>query len=111
MHMLLWSIAFSCTYGTAVEACSCTFLCCQRPLHLEIQLELTASVTQAATRHKTAPTATAALGRTLMGALLLGSFRKEDENIQVGRAGWYLLPCGRGGDASDSLLDQHSTAL
>jgi molecular chaperone Hsp33 len=35
------------------------------------------------TRHKTAPTATAALGRTLLGAALLGAYRKEDEQIQI----------------------------
>ncbi|KAI8470549.1 MAG: heat shock protein Hsp33 [Monoraphidium minutum] len=40
-------------------------------------------VQEAATRHGTAPTATAALGRTLLGALLMGSFRKDDEAIQV----------------------------
>jgi hypothetical protein len=40
-------------------------------------------VADAARRHGTAPTATAALGRTLMGALLMGSFRKDDEAIQV----------------------------
>lgn len=40
-------------------------------------------VSEAARRHGTAPTATAALGRTLLGALLLGSFRKDDEAIQV----------------------------
>ncbi|KAF5841293.1 Hsp33 protein-domain-containing protein [Dunaliella salina] len=40
-------------------------------------------VTDAASRHKTAPTATAALGRALLGTLLMGSFRKEDEAIQV----------------------------
>jgi molecular chaperone Hsp33 len=39
---------------------------------------------QAATRHKTAPTATAALGRALLGTLLMSSFRKEDEVLQVG---------------------------
>jgi redox-regulated HSP33 family molecular chaperone len=35
------------------------------------------------TRHKMAPTATAALGRTLLGAALLGAFRKEEEQLQV----------------------------
>ncbi len=40
-------------------------------------------VSEAATRHRTAPTATAALGRALLGTLLLGSFRKEDEALQV----------------------------
>jgi molecular chaperone Hsp33 len=39
---------------------------------------------QAAARHKTAPTATAALGRTLIAAVLLGAYRKEGEQIQVG---------------------------
>jgi hypothetical protein len=39
---------------------------------------------QAMSRHKLAPTATAALGRTLLGAALLGAFRKEEEKIQVG---------------------------
>jgi redox-regulated HSP33 family molecular chaperone len=34
-------------------------------------------------RHKLAPTATAALGRTLLGATLLGAYRKEEEKIQV----------------------------
>lgn len=43
-------------------------------------------VAEAAARHKTAPTATAALGRTLMGCLLMGSFRKDDEAVQVGAA-------------------------
>lgn len=40
-------------------------------------------VAEAVARHKTAPTASAALGRTLLGALLLGSFRKDDEQIQI----------------------------
>jgi hypothetical protein len=47
----------------------------------------TGVVAEAARRHGTAPTATAALGRTLMGALLMGSFRKDDEAIQA-RPGW-----------------------
>jgi molecular chaperone Hsp33 len=34
-------------------------------------------------RHKMAPTATAALGRTLLGAALLGAYRKEEEQIQI----------------------------
>ncbi|KIZ01469.1 putative chaperonin [Monoraphidium neglectum] len=40
-------------------------------------------VADAKRRHSTAPTATAALGRTLMGALLMASFRKDDEAVQV----------------------------
>jgi molecular chaperone Hsp33 len=43
----------------------------------------TALVSEAARRHGTAPTATAALGRTLLGAALLGAFRKEEEQIQI----------------------------
>lgn len=40
-------------------------------------------VQEAMSRHKLAPTATAALGRTLLGAALLGAFRKEEEMIQI----------------------------
>lgn len=40
-------------------------------------------VAEAARRHKTAPTSTAALGRTLLGALLMGAFRKDRETIQI----------------------------
>ncbi|GLC33131.1 hypothetical protein PLESTB_000367000 [Pleodorina starrii] len=40
-------------------------------------------VAEAQRRHKLAPTATAALGRALLGALLMGSFRKEDEQVQI----------------------------
>ncbi|KAG2493784.1 hypothetical protein HYH03_008004 [Edaphochlamys debaryana] len=40
-------------------------------------------VAEAQHRHKLAPTATAALGRALLGALLMGSFRKEDEQVQI----------------------------
>ncbi|EFJ46221.1 hypothetical protein VOLCADRAFT_62890 [Volvox carteri f. nagariensis] len=40
-------------------------------------------VSEAQVRHKLAPTATAALGRSLLGALLMGSFRKEDEQVQI----------------------------
>lgn len=38
---------------------------------------------QACQRHKTAPTASAALGRALVGTLLLGSFKEEGEKTQV----------------------------
>lgn len=40
-------------------------------------------VQEACDRHKTAPTASAALGRALLGTLLLASFRAEGENTQV----------------------------
>eukprot|EP00199_Chlamydomonas_sp_CCMP681_P006711 CAMPEP_0119109012 /NCGR_PEP_ID=MMETSP1180-20130426/16775_1 /TAXON_ID=3052 ORGANISM="Chlamydomonas cf sp, Strain CCMP681" /NCGR_SAMPLE_ID=MMETSP1180 /ASSEMBLY_ACC=CAM_ASM_000741 /LENGTH=282 /DNA_ID=CAMNT_0007094705 /DNA_START=175 /DNA_END=1023 /DNA_ORIENTATION=+ len=43
----------------------------------------TSLVSEASTRHQTAPTASAALGRALMGTLLMGCFRKEDETLQV----------------------------
>lgn len=43
----------------------------------------TSLVRDAATRHRTAPTATAALGRSLMCALLLGTFKGDDETTQL----------------------------
>ena len=43
----------------------------------------TSLVRDAATRHRTAPTATAALGRSLMCSLLLGTFKGEDETTQL----------------------------
>ncbi len=43
----------------------------------------TALVAEAARRHRTAPLATAALGRGLMGAVLLGSLGKDDEQVQL----------------------------
>lgn len=41
-----------------------------------------------------APTATAALGRTLLGAVLIGAYRKEDEQIQVSKRSSYWLASG-----------------
>ena len=38
---------------------------------------------QACRRHRTSPTASAALGRALLGSLLLGCFRAEGEATQV----------------------------
>lgn len=43
----------------------------------------TALVADAQTRHATAPTATAALGRTVIGALLLASTLKRDERLSI----------------------------
>jgi molecular chaperone Hsp33 len=40
-------------------------------------------VAEAAERHDTAPTATAALGRALMGAVLLGAGAPDDERVQL----------------------------
>jgi len=46
-------------------------------------LVATGLVADAARRHGTAPTATAALGRTLMGAILLATGSKDDETLQI----------------------------
>jgi molecular chaperone Hsp33 len=43
----------------------------------------TALVAEAAARHGTGPTATAALGRALLGALLLGAGGKDGESVQL----------------------------
>ncbi len=43
----------------------------------------TALVAEAARRHQTSPVATIALGRALMGAVLLGSGAKHDETVQL----------------------------
>ncbi|GMH43645.1 hypothetical protein BSKO_11567 [Bryopsis sp. KO-2023] len=45
--------------------------------------DATGVVSDAARRHKTAPTSTAALGRLLAGTLLLGCFKKDNEQTQV----------------------------
>mmetsp|Transcript_14448 Transcript_14448/g.31295 ORF Transcript_14448/g.31295 Transcript_14448/m.31295 type:complete len:333 (+) Transcript_14448:52-1050(+) len=46
-------------------------------------VDATNLVSEAARRHKTAPTATAALGRLLIGTMLMSSFRKDDEMLQI----------------------------
>lgn len=40
-------------------------------------------VSEAHQRHKTTPTATAALGRALLGSLLMCCFRKDNETLQM----------------------------
>lgn len=40
-------------------------------------------VQEACTRHQTSPTASAALGRALLGTLLMGAFREQGEKTQV----------------------------
>lgn len=40
-------------------------------------------VQQACLRHRTSPTASAALGRALLGSLLMAAFREEGEKTQV----------------------------
>lgn len=51
----------------------------------------TALVREAARRHRTAPTATAALGRTLLAAILLGAEGDDDETVQLQLSGSGLL--------------------
>ncbi|KAG1675967.1 hypothetical protein FOA52_014211 [Chlamydomonas sp. UWO 241] len=46
-------------------------------------VDATELVAEACTRHGTAPTASAALGRALIGALLIGSFKEEDDVTQI----------------------------
>ena len=46
-------------------------------------VEATATVAEAARRHQTSPLASVALGRSLMGALLLASGSKEAESVQL----------------------------
>ena len=46
-------------------------------------LVATGLVADAATRHATAPTATAALGRALMGAVLIATSAQDDETLQL----------------------------
>lgn len=46
-------------------------------------LEATALVAEAAQRHQLGPLATQALGRVLMGAILLGASGKDDETVQL----------------------------
>lgn len=48
-------------------------------------VEGTRLVQEACSRHKSAPTASAALGRALLGTLLMGCFREEGEKTQVRR--------------------------
>jgi Hsp33 protein len=43
----------------------------------------TGLVSEAQKRHKTLPTATAALGRALLGSLLMCCFRKDNESLQI----------------------------
>lgn len=48
-----------------------------------IAIEGTRVVADAAARHKTAPTATAALGRGILSAGLLGAFKGDNETVQL----------------------------
>lgn len=48
-----------------------------------LAIDGTGLVSEGAERHKTAPTATAALGRALLGSLLMCCFRKDNESLQV----------------------------
>lgn len=57
--------------------CSCSLRAC------EFTQPLPWLPMQACERHKTSPTASAALGRALLGTLLMGAFRDEGERTQV----------------------------
>ena len=48
-----------------------------------LAIDGTRLVSEGAQRHKTAPTATAALGRALLGTLLMCCFRTDTESLQV----------------------------
>eukprot|EP00746_Dinoflagellata_sp_MGD_P017368 gnl/MRDRNA2_/MRDRNA2_139854_c0_seq1.p1 gnl/MRDRNA2_/MRDRNA2_139854_c0~~gnl/MRDRNA2_/MRDRNA2_139854_c0_seq1.p1 ORF type:complete len:420 (+),score=89.37 gnl/MRDRNA2_/MRDRNA2_139854_c0_seq1:104-1261(+) len=48
-----------------------------------VAIEGTSVVADATARHKTAPTATAALGRGILAAGLLGAFKGDNETVQV----------------------------
>ena len=48
-----------------------------------ISVTATKMVAEAQGRHKAAPTATAAIGRNLIASLLLGSFKGDEETVQV----------------------------
>lgn len=66
-------------------ACPCSLSANQEVAVLALDgLDL---VSEAQARHKTAPTATAALGRALLGSLLMGCFRKDNESLQITFAG------------------------
>ena len=54
-------------------------------------------VQEACRRHETSPTAGAALGRALLGTLLMAAFREEGEKTQVGVGVWVLGGVGAGG--------------
>jgi molecular chaperone Hsp33 len=48
-----------------------------------IAVTATKLVAEAQQRHKSAPTATAAIGRNLIASLLLGTFKGDDESVQL----------------------------
>ena len=48
-----------------------------------IAVTATKLVAEAQRRHKSAPTATAAIGRNLIASLLLGTFKGDDESVQL----------------------------
>ena len=58
-------------------------------------------VQEACRRHETSPTAGAALGRALLGTLLMAAFREEGEKTQVRCLGGEenVCVCGGGGGA------------
>lgn len=48
-----------------------------------LTIDATQLVAEAQRRHGTLPTATAALGRALIGGVLMSCFRKADESLQI----------------------------
>lgn len=72
---------------------------------------LSSPCAQACDRHKTSPTASAALGRALLGTLLMGAFREEGEKTQVGGAqGPGCWPAGPGALAGPPPAVAQSTS-
>ncbi|KAL4448453.1 hypothetical protein ABPG75_005672 [Micractinium tetrahymenae] len=73
---------------TAVRASAAAQDECMRSISDNGQVSIlvvkgTELVQEACDRHKTSPTASAALGRALLGTLLMGAFREEGEKTQV----------------------------
>ncbi|CAG9464774.1 unnamed protein product [Pedinophyceae sp. YPF-701] len=78
-----------------------------------LAVDSTRLVAEAASRHGTAPTATAALGRALTGAALLGAFRKEREAVQLnfngrGELGSMIVIADTAGNAKGYVTNPHA---
>ena len=56
-----------------------------------IAVTATKLVAEAQQRHKSAPTATAAIGRNLIASLLLGTFKGDDESVQLRRVFFFFF--------------------
>ena len=73
----LWVLQAACLPAHTHCRCFCSLCAC------EFTAPLPWLPLQACERHKTSPTASAALGRALLGTLLMGAFRDEGERTQV----------------------------